>query len=430
MVEPVSLLPQNATRWETAHELTDATRWAGLDPAVISRTKDALLVDERLLPVLAWERSVDIYYDGQSLGQRRLVTDESYALHRLKGTKAGLKRYIELAGGKVRRIIAPPRRAFPGRSMTAAERAAWLAKFRQLRVYKYRDRGASRHGLYIGRNKTVVFSDRASMPASAACLTAINSAEFIGRRAFLRDGNTETALKVWTRRVTAEDKTVALYDWIVLPGHLNGCWFMGQMKARLVPTARNPIATRTLSVKVGERSYRDQQVSFDDRGLTPGLRPILLNPERVAERGLVKPGEWYLGRPQAYLVPRNRDQAPEHLYERLYLHEFGRGPIPRPATARFFMGHDYMLFPAYNARALVEIKLKLPARSFLGRWKFFGGYLHRADMAPLWRIAAAVRSAKSARDRVLLDTRAHAKATARFNLLAGDVIAGQYVETL
>jgi P2-related tail formation protein len=72
----VSLLPaSSSTPWETANELTDAARWAAIDPMVITRTKDALLCEPQFLALLGWERSVDLWFDDWPEEKQRYVVD-------------------------------------------------------------------------------------------------------------------------------------------------------------------------------------------------------------------------------------------------------------------------------------------------------------------------------------------------------------------
>ena len=265
-----SLLPPNATAFETAEEKTDAARYP-LDTDSIRRVKDANETPADILPVLAWERSVDVWWPGQSETSQRFITDKSFELHKQKGTRTGLKRHIELTGAKVLRIDAPPLMAFPGREWTDEERLAWLARFPQIRTFKYRNSGQVAGAMYasddlwMNEKAPLIFADEPESRFAKFAVT-VNGFEYHGYHSFLWDRGTETPLTTWDRVVTEEDKTINIYDWIVLPGTINCRWFADQIPVGGVPDhfeesgffcTDDPLADRTVSVFRDTEDYQD-----------------------------------------------------------------------------------------------------------------------------------------------------------------------------
>ena len=213
----------------------------------------------------------DVWWPGQSETSQRFITGKSFELHKQKGTRTGLKRHIELTGAKVLRIDAPPLMAFPGREWTDEERLAWLARFPQIRTFKYRNSGQvagamyASDGLWMNEKAPLIFADDPESPFAKFAVT-VNGFEYHGYHSFLWDRGTETPLTTWERVVTEEDKTINIYDWIVLPGTINCRWFADQIPVGGVPDTveesgffctDDPLADRTVSVFRDTQDYKD-----------------------------------------------------------------------------------------------------------------------------------------------------------------------------
>ena len=136
MAELHSLIP-NPTPAELALELTDANRFSKLDPDFVRRQKDALLCEPSILPFLAWERSVDLWYDDWPVEKKRVVADRWADYEKLKGTIGGREKFLELVGSRLVSVIRPPDKTFFGKNYTADERRAFVQRFPQLRIYPF-----------------------------------------------------------------------------------------------------------------------------------------------------------------------------------------------------------------------------------------------------------------------------------------------------
>lgn len=422
MADPVTLLPPNRTPRETAHDLADAARALLVDPDDVRRAKDPLLCDASFLPVLAWERSVDVWISEWSESKKREVVNAWYDYERLKGTKEGLKRFVELAGGVVRRIDTAPLMAFPSRDMTTEERIAWLSRFKQIRTFKYRNRGSKPFAFYTtGRGTPVVFNE--THQAKQQYFATVNGFEYYGRRSFLWEKGVETPLNQWERTVTEQDKSTDTYQRIVLPAKLDNRWFLDRQMPRLFTASADPVAERTVAVQYDRVDYKDHNEYFTSRTIVPGLRKILIKPENVSENGTARPGDFYLDHPKAkiYLTEGN---AELYVYERLYLHERADGPLPSPPDARMFLGHAYYQFPHRTALAKVEVTGKLPIYAFN---RYMRGYFYEPDLSKLNHIVDAARASKSARTKVLLNTQTHDTVRSSNRLLAGQATCGAQV---
>lgn len=85
-----TLLPANATPWETAIEGAESGLVAADPVDLIASARDPAACPPGLLPYLAMERSVVAYDTGWPLAQRRAVVAGSFAQHRAMGTRQGL----------------------------------------------------------------------------------------------------------------------------------------------------------------------------------------------------------------------------------------------------------------------------------------------------------------------------------------------------
>lgn len=102
--EPVwtaSLLPTNATVWERVVEAVDADLVARNPVGLIPASRSDQNAPEQWLAYLAEERSVDEYDGAWPLARRRAVTRDSFAMHRVKGTRPALDRALEPFGYQV-----------------------------------------------------------------------------------------------------------------------------------------------------------------------------------------------------------------------------------------------------------------------------------------------------------------------------------------
>lgn len=133
MTEVATLLPPTATPWMRAVEVASAPAWP-LPVNLIKDFNDPATCPAHLLSQLAFENSVDIWVETWSEAKKRAVIARSPELHRLKGTLAGIRSYVEIAGGEVRRAVAPPQGIY-AEAEDPAERLAWLARFPEFRVF-------------------------------------------------------------------------------------------------------------------------------------------------------------------------------------------------------------------------------------------------------------------------------------------------------
>lgn len=124
---------------ELAVEQTSGERWLDVDVDVIRRSRDPWRCPAHLLPFLAHDYSVDIWHDGMSETDKRFVIARAIEMHRLKGTREGLRQYVEVAGGELTDVRVPPEGIYLDQGPTAEQRAEWLSRFAQIRIRRTAD---------------------------------------------------------------------------------------------------------------------------------------------------------------------------------------------------------------------------------------------------------------------------------------------------
>lgn len=191
----VDLLHPSPTPYEAAIEQTSAERWEALDIDAIRRAQDAWLCEARLLPQLAYSRGVDLWYDDWPEEWKRRAIAEMPRLKRLKGTVAGIRGYLALLDIPVTYVVQPPSDGYLGDVISEEERAAWLAKLPQIRIYPYRDADAILDGEgYVDDTMLVADDDEHGTYFDF-------EPELVGERLYIWHAGVETPLTFLSRTI-------------------------------------------------------------------------------------------------------------------------------------------------------------------------------------------------------------------------------------
>ena len=128
----ISLAPRgSSTPWETALDLVDA-ELAARDPVgLIAASRSVADVPLAWRPYLAEERSVDEFSSAWPEERQRAVTAASFAVHRVKGTRAAIDRALAPMGYSAKVVewfeTTPRRQAYTFRlSVTIDAAREWL----------------------------------------------------------------------------------------------------------------------------------------------------------------------------------------------------------------------------------------------------------------------------------------------------------------
>lgn len=146
MTDPVSLLPQSATHWETALSLTNAAR-RPLPAELVKTVWNADTCPAHILDILANELSIDVWNSAWDEQRKRRWIKRAIPLHRIKGTLAAIREYLEQAGGEIVRVIRPPEGFVLADSQTPEDYERWVRTLPQVRIYQ--DRVSSTLGPFL-----------------------------------------------------------------------------------------------------------------------------------------------------------------------------------------------------------------------------------------------------------------------------------------
>lgn len=412
------LLPPNATALERA--LAGPLGRINDIPTPIDKMFRWDECPAEFLPWLAWALSVDFWDDDWPEEKQRQFIREFFELHRKKGTIYAIGRYLDFAGAKLERAIAPPDMAFCGNPMTADERMAWLERFPQVRIFDYRSAMPANWGAYLADLYLGDESDDADFfPYDQGAW------EYWGRRAFLWDKGAhhlatgeETPLRWIERTMTTVTGEATAYEQVAVQSVSEWGFFPDESFLDGLYATDGDAPAHLLSVAI-QSSYAYPDETLQQRFAVPGsMAPVDVWPEKVAEHGTSVLGVHMFAcdrEPWIDPITKQRHELrdyvggylPEsdarfHLYDRLYYHDPAR--LPDSRTASSFVGDMRLGMPAYNLQLDVQITGHRPFHQFD---KFVDGYLMASSNEPLDDACAAIVWAKSARDKVLINTDLH-----------------------
>ncbi|MBX3506846.1 MAG: hypothetical protein KF895_15305 [Parvibaculum sp.] len=399
MAEPVALLPQNAKSWELAHEITDLARWDSIDPQWIVRQSDPMTCDPAVLPVIAAERHVDLWYDDWSLEKKRFVVANWYAYERLKGREEGFRRFYRLVGAELLRVVAPPQYTVLRGGLSEEQRQAWLAQFQQLRMYPLVPAAINTRTLvlrYSGTRSRFVLGKR-----------SIGAREIRGliREARLFDPDTGQETVLTRREVQREVTNVgSVYDFedVVIPVRFQAAFIGGSLRAG--PLRRSGLAAeRTVRIRV-ERPNMVAVPSTIWTSTVPTGRLVSINPELV--RAPIKVdgaviGKCATGYHASMVLRPNR--AFLAVYERFYLFDRKRDRGVSAGYPGSAIGRTRLGMMPYTAH--MKVRFRLPSKASDLRVGAGLGRTLRADRPDVLEpLLQAARAAKAGRDRIFINT--------------------------
>jgi hypothetical protein len=364
--------------------------------------------------------------------ERRQLVIDGIAWHRLKGTLGGLRWTGRRAGLAIVRAITPPARVYCAPTLTRPEREAFLARYPQLRLYRYRSRGQRlANGWYCN----------AAYVAGRQYPVVTDAILRLGWRAFLwQAAGGETPLTTLVREL-ARDQALAVLDLAIRRPGAAG-W--GTYPNRPPPGHQYLVSQdgggRLFNVRL-DQPYRAFDETVHTHAARPGLGLIEIRYQPVAAPG------WrhgvHLGGGRDRLVAAAQDPAPpspwrwqrpcvagylcdngarDRLYRRFHLFD------PTVAVGRrgksTHLGTLKLGMPAYTA----ELRTSQPARRsprLMGR--YCDGYLAPRTVSRLETGRAVLRQAAAARDRVWLDSHDLQPVASSGGALAGRYVAGQII---
>jgi len=408
-----SLLPHNATPWELAAEATGGARFDPLLPDAIQNLMairaqarpGAALVPASLLAWLAWHLGLEIWNPDWPEARKRWAVANSIHWHKQKGTLAGIGAYLNLVDCSVAGVLTPPARPFAAPPLTQDQRLAYLAGFPQLRVLPYVAAALQKYAAFAG----------------AAYGFPKSFAGYIFPHDMLTQNRYTRTAELWDNGARVKSLTLRtvfpgdigsisdqIYDEIVVPVTppprqlYCGAFYPGPAGSGQAIVGAGFQASTIVRVGV-TTSWVFAAPRVSTQTVKAGLGLVDTTPDDVAETHTAIPGQTFATkRAFAGKCFAATSVAWQYLYQRWYLFDPSR--VPPSRSSRFFAGWARLGMPAYSAELQVDIPRTKGSREF---WKFATGFVRPSGLA-LQQIddaLMAVRTSKSARDRILVNTK-------------------------
>lgn len=345
-----SLLPTGSAAGERAIEAVSAARLDRMTSDVVKAVKRPSDCPAHLLGFLAYELSVDLWDEAWPEWKKRSVIASALRDHRLKGTRAGLDRFLQIAGGRLVQIATPPSGVFASRNLTKAEWDALIARHPRLRITLARRRGQYRRAGGIVADAAFA-GDAHATPDHAPIL--------IGRRALLVQDGVERDLPLY--RITPADIEGPGFERIVLPGRSADALFAGGGFLGRSFAGAQIAPPRFHSFRL-PRGYAHASGPLQLSTLPTGLTPRDLRYRRESARG-DRGRALFIGdcAARGFVAP---DRGGDLLADILHLHD---PAVAVPQVAAFsFADHARVAMPHHQAEMLVDWQRRLaPGRAFI-----------------------------------------------------------------
>jgi hypothetical protein len=374
-----------------AVERSVAGTWDDLDVGIIRRFKDPWACPAHLLNFLAYERSVDIWNSDWPEWKKRSVIASAPRDHRLKGTLAGIERYIAIADGRLAQSLTPPQDFFLATDLTKDQWDAWIDQMPRVRITL-----AHTEGKWLP--PAGIFLDESALDCDHFVL---NDGPYLhGRRALLRPraGAEDVPLEVASVDTTVTRKAATDYERVVVPGEdanglildagaLDDAFLDGQVTAPRVYTYAL------------DRTYDHIESVLALTMLDVGLDPQSVRYKRESDIGDAG-CRLFLDDGAFDADVSGRNDGGELLADVLYLLD---PEVAAPLVdAISFMDVSRLGMPAYHAELMIEAPKELEFGFVLDQSVMDVDLMVDDDLGHIEFIMDAVVSAQALRDKILV----------------------------
>jgi hypothetical protein len=388
-----NILPKNATDFERS--LADQVEQIlALDTSEIRRLWNPWTCDLALLPYLAWSMSVDLWKTEWPEAKKRKAVAESFSMHRMKGTKAGIAAYLGLVDATLVRAITPPARAYAtGGFADGQSRLSWLDGLPQIRVYPFltgRTAPKARSFFSRGPGTAKAFYDKPAIGYDSFMQTS-QGFDLMGRQAFYVENGVETPATYEVLR-GADGSVPERITISTTPEAVShyGTAFFGTAFMQPTNAESNVIA---VNLKPGASGV--PQYSVAPGSTVTDVAPLRINQTRTAPIGVS-----FLGCAKRQRFMKT-SFGPNLVYDQISILDPTKPLLDLRKKTKCFYGFARFGIDPFTAELAIEVPMKRP-RSRFG--KFYTGFMMKADMQPVQDVLTAISVSKSLRDTILVDT--------------------------
>lgn len=344
------ILPSTSTKLELdvdrlIHDIVD-----GVD-IPLRTLNQPMQISLDLLPWLAWGRSVDIWHNDWPEWKKRSVTARSYEDHALKGTLAGLVRYLEIEDAELVQIVRPPQGYFAMGTIPKEQWDEYLTQHPKLRVTLHRGAGVYTAPLGWFCDESFTTGD----DAEGDYVGLDTGPSLWGRKAFLRKDGQDIPLQLYSEQTTQGTKTGTVLERVVTKGSAGGIWVAGESAAGADFSAEWAIPSQFHTYQI-DRQYSHSASRLSLSTVAVGFAPRDTKYYRESDKG------WGLDTffcgdlaGERYAT---RDDADLLMADVLYLHDPAIAALHTAAMS--FAGVSRASMPAHTAEIIVDWKMTEP----------------------------------------------------------------------
>lgn len=386
-----SLLPTSSGLFEKAIEEVFGTALDAIEPELIKTFWEPDRIPTEHLSVLAHAFSVDLWDEGWDELKKRSVIRRWVSLEFAKGTYAGYRDFIEIAGGTLEQVILPPGGFFAAPTPTKEEWEVYLDANPRVRIQLARRTALDHAGCY---------ADVSFLDANSFYVPDLGLALY-GRRATLRMTKTSGDADLQLISIRFQDETLNAVDYeqVVLPAETEIGFYADHGYSDVSFVEAVDIGQRIFSFRL-DSQYNSRTSTAWLNTLSAGFQPRDTTYYRVSDTRDVDAGFYadFSHSEACYVLP---DYGAEMLADILYLFN---PDVKAPQTADIgYADVSFLDFPRF--RADMRIHLDEPAEGkALYADAGFAGYSHAMPEDPRRRDAVrnAIRAARAKRDKVMI----------------------------
>jgi phage tail P2-like protein len=447
-----ALLYSAASGLEKSMADVDGFRLTATYAELVKEQWDPYAISSQNLPFLAYAQGVNLWEADWTDASRRWWVANQWELKQQRGSLLGTSRFVSAVGQKVMHAIVPPAKFHPGKSLTAEERAAYNARFAQLRLYPFVARVQLPWLCYVS-NFRVGFEQKRRYTFNGCFLgplrkmypTSADAGGRYTRTATIWDRGVETPITVRTVKDVSTPGVVTTWDEVVVPAKIANHYYAGQEgKWPLKPG--HPVRQNKYGIFLGIMDETAKRIIKIPRNgeldvttakaiyqtIVPDNTYIDVYPQHVATPHPRSARRLYCGAPRGrrkeYLINKYLPAsiAFQFLYEVWYIFDYARVPDYRRASV--YMGQARFGMHKYTAEIRIQIPIKW-RKWYIYNGGFLSGHLHPPDTRELDKCRRAVTASMAVRDTVRIDTIIKRRINTNDSLPCdGSFTVGQYVD--
>ena len=414
---------------------------------------DPYAISYRNLPYLAWAVGVNLWEEDWTEEFKRYWVANQWTYKSQRGSLLGISNFVAAVGGEVQHAIVPPALFYPEPHYSDEERASYVARFPQIRLYPYSPEPKLPWLCYLGNFPVSPETGEAQINKNGGYLpmypTNYNAGSEYQRACTLYEPRTgeETPLTVRTIKQVDAPFETPYADQIILPIKGDTHYYMGQFGKWALPKDYDKGVSQEIRYQMNQNEIflgnspdvstlminipRDGSLDVTEAKaiyttINPGLKNINVDSDKVALVHQAYPAEFYCGQclTGKFLPVSN---AWRFMYEVWYLLDPER--MPDYKKAYVFLGRARFGEPKYTAELKIKKFGQFPS-FFLQTSGFMGGYMSPPDTSTIDKLRRAVTASMALRDTVYIDTRVRRVVEVSDSILCdGSHVVGQMIDS-